>query len=66
MYPNLKAEFARRGFTLEMVAKRLGVALSTLSQKLRGVYPFTLNEAKKLKEILETDLPLEVLFEEAV
>jgi transcriptional regulator with XRE-family HTH domain len=65
MYPNLKAEFARLGLTLEVIAKELDVTVGTLSLKLNGKYPITLNEAKKLKEIAKTDIPLEILFEEA-
>ena len=64
MYPTLKAEFARRGLTLQMVADRLGIGVSTLSSKIRNG-GFTLKEAKQIKEILETDIPIEVLFEEA-
>ena len=66
MYPNLKAEFTRRGLTLEKVAPILGVTISTLSQKMNGKYPFTFDEAKTLKnDVLKTDISLEVLFEEA-
>jgi transcriptional regulator with XRE-family HTH domain len=64
MYKNVKAEFARKGLTLEIVAKELGVTVSTLSQKMNGKYPFTLNEAKTIKKVLEVDIPLEILFEE--
>lgn len=66
MYPNLKAEMARGKFTLEYVSKKLGISISTLSQKLQGKYPITLAEAKKIKEIIGVDIPLEILFEEAV
>lgn len=65
MYPNLKAEFARGGFTLEKVSKELGITIGTLSQKLNGKYPITLNEAKRIKEIIGTDIILEILFAEA-
>ena len=65
MYPNLDAEFARKKLTLEKVAPILGITGSTLSLKKNGKYDFTLNEAKKIKyEVLQTDIPLEVLFEE--
>lgn len=70
MYPNLNAEFARKGLTLEKAVeelKKLGIEMTapTLSQKKNGKYPITLNEAKALKAITGADLPLEVLFEEA-
>lgn len=68
MYPNVRAEYARRNLTLKSTVEelaRLGFEMSvpTLSMKLNGKFPFTLDEAKALKEILKTDLPLEELFE---
>lgn len=70
MYPNLKAEFARKNLTLCKIVEELKkmdckMTVSTLSMKLNGKFPLTLNEAKALKHVVETDLPLEVLFEEA-
>ena len=65
MYPNVKAEIARKGLTLDAIAKAIGISLTTLSQKLNGKYPITLNEAKKIKVVLGVNIPLEVLFEEA-
>lgn len=71
MFPNFEAEKARKGLTLEKISAEMekrgcGRTVTTLSQKLNGQYPITLNEAKALKAIVGTDLPIEVLFEEAV
>lgn len=66
MYPNLKAEFTRKGLTLEKVAPQLNITVSTLSQKMTGKYPFTLKEAKIIKNnVLETDMSIDELFQEA-
>ena len=67
MFPNVKAEMARKNITLEMIAKdpRINCTTSTLSLKLNGKYPLKWCEAVAIKEILGSDLPLEVLFEEA-
>lgn len=65
MYPNVKAEMARNGITLEMLAKPLDITPSTLSKKLNGHFPLTLNEAKTIKDVIKADQPLEKLFEEA-
>lgn len=65
MYRNAKAEIVRAGLTLEMIAAEMNIAASTLSQKLNGKYPITLIEAKKFKKIVKSDLPIEILFEEA-
>lgn len=71
MYPNFKAEYARKGFTLEKLADELkarGVnrTVATLSQKLNGVYPLTLNEAKALKDIVAPEVPIDILFQEVL
>ena len=65
MYRNARAEMVRAGFKLEDMAALMGVSVGTLSQKLNGKYPFTLNEAKMFKMFCKSDLPLETLFEEA-
>ena len=70
MYGNLRAEIARKGFTIEklvdeMKKRGFNLTMSMLSQKLNGKYEIYLKEAKALKEIVETDLPLDILFEEA-
>lgn len=63
MYRNAKAEMVRAGLTLEIVSKKMGINISTLSQKLNGKYPITLIEAKRFKKIVNSDLPIEELFE---
>jgi hypothetical protein len=65
MYRNARAEMVRAGFKLEDVAPVMNMTISTLSQKLNGKYPITLDEAKLFKKIVKSELPLEILFEEA-
>ena len=67
MFPNVKAERARKNITLEMIATdpRINCTVSTLSLKLNGEAPLKWSEAVAIKDILGSDLPLEVLFEEA-
>lgn len=62
MYRNAKAEMVRAGLTLAAVAEKMGITIGTLSQKLNGKYPITVNEAKTFKKIVKSDQPLEVLF----
>jgi transcriptional regulator with XRE-family HTH domain len=69
MYPNLKAELARKNITLEKLSKALeerGIykTIQTLSNRINGKCTFTLDEAKAIKEILGTDIPIDILFEE--
>lgn len=63
MYRNAKAEMVRAGKTLADLSENLGGTVSTWSLKLNGKYPITLDEAKKFKRFVKTDLPIEVLFE---
>ncbi len=63
MYLNVKAEIKRRNLTLEDVAQALNIRTSTLSLKLNGKAPITLKEAKAIKDYLNSDIPLEELFE---
>lgn len=71
MYSNFKAEYARKGFTLEKLVEEMEKrgckrTMTTLSQKLNGKYTLTLNEAKVLQEIVAPEIPLEILFETKV
>lgn len=70
MYPNWNAEYARKGFTLDQLVDELrkrGInrTASTMSLKFGGKAPITLKEAKILKDIVGTELSLDVLFAEA-
>lgn len=65
MYRTAKSEMMKRGFNLADVAPLMGISIGTLSLKLNGKYPITLNEAKLFKSIVKSTLPLEELFEEA-
>lgn len=71
MFPNLNAEIARKGFTQKQIVDKLkdkgfNITVPMLSLKLSGKYELYFKEAKALKEIVETDIPLDVLFEEAI
>ena len=71
MFKNVKAEMARKGFSLNKTVEELEkvgefMTVGTLFNKLKGKTKFTFNEAVALKKVLGTDMPLEELFEEAV
>ena len=63
MYPNLRAEKAKKKKTSRDLANALDISESTYSLKENGKGTFTLNEAKAIKAALESDMPLEELFE---
>jgi antitoxin component HigA of HigAB toxin-antitoxin module len=62
MYPNLNAEMSRYNISNKDIATPIGRTESTASLELNGKYPITLDEAKKIKAIIPTNKPLEVLF----
>ena len=64
LYPNLKAEIARKNWSVKTLATVVGMSVSTLNNKLYGQTELKYSEAKKIKEALGVDMPLEVLFEE--
>ena len=66
MYPNLRAEMARRNVTVHQLAIVLNVTSNTMSLKLKGKAPISLQEAIKIKDYLQTDLTLEELFRKEV
>jgi transcriptional regulator with XRE-family HTH domain len=61
MYPNLRAEMARKNFTAEEMAKKIGRTNGTFSLKFNGKAEFSLAEAFKIKSALETDLSIDEL-----
>lgn len=65
MYPNARAEMARRKITLEILAEKSGKSVSVWSQKLNGKVVITVAEAKEFKKIVGTDISIDELFEEA-
>lgn len=62
MYPEVRAEMARKKISLDTIANGLGCTISTASLKLNGKAPITLKEAIKIKSIIKSDLPIEELF----
>jgi hypothetical protein len=62
MYPNLEAEFKRQKIRRVDIASDLGIAISTMSEKMLGKSEFTLRMASDIKKLLGVDMPLEVLF----
>lgn len=63
MFPNLKAEIARKGYKEKDMAKKIGVSPRTLSNKITGRSDFTLSEMLAIKQNFFPDLSLEYLFQ---
>jgi DNA-binding Xre family transcriptional regulator len=62
IYPNLKAELAKRGWTLKMLAEMVNMSIWTLTAKLNGKSALRFSEAKEIKRALGTNISLEELF----
>jgi transcriptional regulator with XRE-family HTH domain len=63
-FPNLKAEIARKGLTVETLSLICGISYSSLSAKLAGRRKVSYEDALKIKNALGVDVPLETLFAE--
>jgi plasmid maintenance system antidote protein VapI len=64
MYPNVRAEMARRNLTVEKMAELCGMNYPAFSQLLNGKRKLTYDMALKIKSVLGVNIPLEVLFAE--
>lgn len=64
MYRNLIAEMARRGLNAEDIARAIEKNVRTARDKLNGKYPFSFNEAIRIKRAYFTGMDLEYLFAE--
>ena len=63
MYSNLNEEMIKKGFTIKKIAIRMNIDPRKLSAKLKGKELLSVLEAQKIKKVIGSDLPLEVLFE---
>lgn len=61
-YPNLLGEMAKKKVKQKDLAVVIGKEEQTVSKKMNGSAIFTLEEAKKISDYLNTDLSIEDLF----
>lgn len=62
MFPNLRAELARRNITIPKLAELTGIKTSTLYDKMNGRTAFTLDEAILIRDILDLSMSVDDLF----
>ena len=65
MFKKIEELIYQKHLTKKEVAQKMGMKYNTFLLKLKGEYPFTFDEALLLKKVLETDLPIETLFEKS-
>lgn len=61
-YSNLKAELARKGISMEDVSGLLGIHRNSVSNKINGDTPFTVEEAFKIRDKYFPKLSMDYLF----
>ncbi|MDP5276559.1 hypothetical protein [Chengkuizengella axinellae] len=66
MFPNLRAEMARKGIESKTMSLELDVTAKTISNKLCGKSEFTLSEMLAIKYKFFPSMTLEYLFERKV
>lgn len=64
MYHNLDAEMARIGITNRHLSLLLRKSARTIRDKRSGKYPFTLQEARKIRDAFFPGMNLDFLFSE--
>lgn len=65
MFPNLKAEMARKGITYKMIADLLGKSESWVDNTLRGKSNLPLVDGVKIKNNFFQEIDIEVLFSDS-
>ena len=63
MFPNLRAELARKNITGRTLAKALNITNDSVSNKMNGKTEFTRAEIFKIRDEFFSDLNLDYLFE---
>lgn len=62
MYPNLRAELARKDISIPQLAELTGIKTTTLYDKYNGRSAFTLDEAVLIRDSLGLDMSIDELF----
>lgn len=51
MFPNLKAEMARKNLTPPVVAQMIGISTSSMTKRMNGSYEFKLKEIDEIMKL---------------
>lgn len=62
VFPYVELRMAATGRTRKSLAKELGISYGSIENKLRGLTPFTVEEAIILKKSIGACYPIELLF----
>ena len=64
MYRVLESKMAYKGISKKLLAEAIGMNYNTLLAKMSGKSKYTLDEAVRIREYLEEEIPVEELFED--
>ena len=59
-------EMDKRGISIKMMCKKLGISRSAFYRKCNGITEFTLSEIKVIVDYLELEIPNEIFFAQKV
>ena len=59
-------EMDKRGISIKMMCKKLGISRSAFYRKCNGITEFTLSEIKVIIDYLELEFPNEIFFAQKV
>ena len=62
MYPNLRADLARKDMSIPQLAELTGIKTTTLYDKYNGRSAFSLDEAVLIRDALGLDMSIDELF----
>ena len=66
MYPNLRAELARKDLSIPQLAELTGIKTTTLYDKYNGRSAFSLDEAVLIRDSLGLEMSIDDLFRKEV
>ena len=66
MYPNLRAELARKDLSIPQLAELTGIKTTTLYDKYNGRSAFSLDEAVLIRDSLCLEMSIDDLFRKEV
>lgn len=62
MFRNLRAEMTRKGINVTDLAKAVGMSTAAMYDRLNGKTGFTLDDAHKIRDVLDVDMTIDELF----
>lgn len=66
VYAQVMVQMFMKGWNMRQLAEETDISYVSLRRKLRGESPFMLEEAMKVRNALEVQMPLDMLFEKRV